>query len=90
MSITITLSQAASKIVQSRIASGAFDDANSVIEAALIGDAYPQNDVDTWINNRVLPTLELNRHDPSRSISSTDVYNYLKEHIDGQNKANAA
>ena len=67
MSITISLSQEASQMVQSRIESGEFADAQSVIEAVLIDAAKAQDIVDAWVINDVLPNLEVRSiHRPQR------------------------
>jgi Fe-S oxidoreductase len=85
MTITITLSPAASKIVQDRINNQSYPDAQTVVEAAL-----SVLELDDWMANVVLPTLELNCADPARSLGSDETFSYLRQSIVGAAKASAA
>jgi Arc/MetJ-type ribon-helix-helix transcriptional regulator len=85
ISTNIILSERASAIVQARIDSGEYADANAVVEAALENSEF-----DAWMVGEVLPTLELNRADPSRSIAIEDTFTYLRGEIRNATKATAA
>jgi antitoxin ParD1/3/4 len=81
MTLTISLSPLASKILQSQIDSGEYADAEAVIEAALVERQAQIEETDRWMLEQVLPTWEASKADPSRLLAKDEVFAKLREQM---------
>jgi Arc/MetJ-type ribon-helix-helix transcriptional regulator len=81
MPLTITLSPAASKIVQSRIEDGAFANADAVIEAALLESEGAEVDLEAWLQGDVRTTYEAWKVDPTQVVPSDGARTQLKAYM---------
>jgi Arc/MetJ-type ribon-helix-helix transcriptional regulator len=81
MPLTITLSPAASKIVQSRIEDGAYVNADAVIEAALLESEGAEVDIEAWLQGDVRTTYEDWKVDPTRVVASDEARTQLKAYM---------
>jgi antitoxin ParD1/3/4 len=79
MTLTISLSPLASKIVQSHIDSGEYADAHAVIDALLLERQAQIEETDRWMVEQVLPTREASKADPSRAIGIDEVFAKLRK-----------
>jgi Arc/MetJ-type ribon-helix-helix transcriptional regulator len=90
MTVTVTLTDRVSKLVEALVDGGLFPDAQAAVEAAVTEMVDNQLDIDAWMAEVVLPTLALNRADPSRSLSREETFTRLRQNIAEAIKAHAA
>jgi Arc/MetJ-type ribon-helix-helix transcriptional regulator len=81
MPLTITLSPAASKIVQSRIEDGTYVNADAVIEAALLESEGEEADLEAWLKGDVRTTYEAWKIDPTQVVAGDDARTQLKAYV---------
>jgi Arc/MetJ-type ribon-helix-helix transcriptional regulator len=81
--LTITLPTDAIEIIESRVSSGRYANQSEAIEAAIVESILPPHDesgLQHWIATEGVRRYDEMRADPSRRLTSDEVFEHLESH----------
>ena len=78
-SLTVELPDSLIRLVEEKVVSGEYASASEVVRESLEAfEAEPEGPSDEWLRREALPVLDACRRDPSRLLSSDEVFDRLE------------
>jgi antitoxin ParD1/3/4 len=82
--LTITLPPDLAEMVDLKVRSGEYASEQEVINEGLRSLATESAGLEDWINDRVLPTVDLLAENPSRAVDDAEAWRQIKAHMDAR------
>ena len=75
---TVSLPAEQAEFIDAQVASGAYASASEVVRAGLRALISQEAAVERWLREEVASTYDAMRQDPSRALSSKDVFDHIR------------
>lgn len=84
---TFSLSEEQSQFIDDLVAKGGYASASEVVRAGVRALQERDEAVERWLREKVAPTYDAMKADPSRAIPAEEVFRQLREHAAQRIKA---